>query len=39
MSSRNYIADGKGVRGGLLEFISTDMNGVGIFLGRRVPKL
>ena len=31
MSSRNYIADGKGVRGGLLEFISTDMNGVGIF--------
>ena len=34
MSSRNYIADGKGERGevgGLLEFISTDMNRVGIF--------
>ena len=34
MSSRNYIADGKGERGEvgrILEFISTDMNGVGIF--------
>ena len=34
MSSRNYIADGKGERGevgGILEFISTDMNRVGIF--------